>query len=158
MMLVFGVVAFIAGRLYERLGARTTVSAGAALLALGMAMLAFVDADTPYAALVPGMVVLGAGVGLFYSSMTTAGVTVLDPARASLAGGILYMCQIAGGAVGLGVNTAIVVSADSLAEGMRIAFLLDAALAVAGFLIAQGAVTRRDPEPEPVPAPGGASG
>jgi EmrB/QacA subfamily drug resistance transporter len=159
MMLVFGVVAFVAGRLYERLGARTTVSGGAALLALGMAMLAFVDADTPYAALVPGMAVLGAGVGLFYSSMTTAGVTVLDPARASLAGGILYMCQIAGGAVGLGVNTAIVVSADSLAEGMRIAFLLDAALAVLGLLLAQGAVRRRiDPEAGPVAAEGGVAG
>ena len=49
--------------------------------------------------------------GLFYSSITTTGVTALDPTRASLAGGILYMCQIAGGAVGLGVNTAIVLAA-----------------------------------------------
>jgi MFS family permease len=159
MMLVFGVVAFAAGRLYDRVGPRVTVGSGAALLALGMAMLAFIDADTPFAALVPGMVVLGAGVGLFYSSVTTFGVTVLDPARASLAGGILYMCQIAGGAVGLGVNTAIVVSADTLPEGIRIAFGLDAGLAAVGLLVILGALPgapRAAPATEPTvePPPG----
>jgi EmrB/QacA subfamily drug resistance transporter len=143
MMLVFGGVAFAAGSLYEKLGARTAVGGGAATLALGMAMLSFLDAGTGYAGLVPGMVVLGVGVGLFYSSMTTAGVTVLDASRASLAGGILYMCQIAGGAVGLGVNTAIVVSADSLPEGIRTAFRLDAALALAGSAVVLRAVPRR---------------
>ena len=79
------------------------------------------------------MVVLGIGVGLFYSSITTAAVTALDPSQSSLAGGIVYMCQIAGGAIGLGLNTAIVASASSLADGISLAFRIDAALAVAGF-------------------------
>jgi len=82
------------------------------------------------------MVVLGLGVGTFYSSITTAGVTVLDEARASLAGGIIYMCQIAGGAVGLGLNTALVATADTLAEGIRTAFVVDAVLAVVGLGVA----------------------
>ncbi len=43
------------------------------------------------------MVVLGIGVGLFYSSITTAAITALDPSQASLAGAIVYMFQIAGG-------------------------------------------------------------
>jgi hypothetical protein len=51
------------------------------------------------------MVIAGIGIGLFYSSVTTAGVTSLDPSRSSLAGGILYMFQVAGGAVGLGLTT-----------------------------------------------------
>jgi MFS family permease len=55
----------------------------------------------------PGMVVLGAGVGLFYSSITTQAVTALDPSRASLAGGIVYMFQVAGGSLGLGIATAV---------------------------------------------------
>jgi hypothetical protein len=50
------------------------------------------------------------------------------------------MCQIAGGAIGLGVNTAIVVSAGSssgdLADGIATAFKVDAALALAGLVIA----------------------
>jgi hypothetical protein len=81
------------------------------------------------------MVVLGVGVGLFYSSITTVAITALDPSRSSLAGAIIYMFQIAGGSVGLGLNTAIVASAPTLVEGVRIAFLVDAGLAVAGVVV-----------------------
>jgi hypothetical protein len=53
------------------------------------------------------MVVLGIGLGLFYSSATTAGVTAVGPERTSLAGGLVYMFQIAGGSVGLGLTTTV---------------------------------------------------
>jgi len=135
MMGVFAITSFIAGSLYARLGARLMVSLGAGILAIGMFLLSRVDPSSTYAALVPGMVVLGIGVGLFYSSITTCAVTALDPSRSSLAGGIVYMCQIAGGAVGLGLNTAIATSASNLADGIGNAFLLDALLALAGLVI-----------------------
>jgi len=98
-------------------------------------VLSVLDADSSYASLVPGLVILGIGIGLFYSSITTVGVTALDPSRSSLAGGIIYMCQIAGGAVGLGLNTAIVASQDTLSEGISVAFRVDAFLAVIGFFV-----------------------
>jgi len=101
-----------------------------------MYMLSRVEAESPFAALVPGMVVLGVGIGLFYSSITTAAVTALDPSRASLAGGVVYMFQIGGGSIGLGLNTAIVDSAASLPVGIGNAFLVDAILAVCGLLVA----------------------
>lgn len=135
MMATFAVTSLIAGRLYEPLGPKTMVSAGAALLGIGILLLSFVQTSWGYAHLVPGMLVLGVGVGLFYSSVTTAAVTALDPARASLAGGIVYMCQIAGGSLGLGLNTAIVVS-DSLVNGVQTAFRVDAALAFCGLAVA----------------------
>lgn len=143
MMLVFALTSFVAGSLYDRLGARAVVSVGALLLGVGMVLLAVLLDQDGYWSLVPGMVVLGLGVGLFYSSITTTAVTALDAARASLAGGIVYMCQIAGGAVGLGVNTAIVVSADSIAAGIRNAFILDAALAGVGLVIVLRTVPAR---------------
>jgi ABC-type sulfate transport system permease component len=46
------------------------------------------------------------------------------------------MCQIAGGSVGLGINTAIVATSSSLVTGIRDAFLLDAALATGGLVVA----------------------
>ncbi len=104
MMGVFAATSFVAGSLYQRLGAKTIVSIGAAFLALGMLMLSMVDVDSSYASLVPGMIVLGIGVGLFYSSVTTSAVTALDPSRSSLAGGIVYMCQIAGAGGGPGLE------------------------------------------------------
>ena len=103
---VFAITSFIAGALYERLGAKTIVSAGALCLAAGAFLIS----------LVPGMIVTGLGVGLFYSSITTAAVTALDPARSSLAGGLVYMFQIGGGSIGLALTTSVFTTAseDSL--------------------------------------------
>lgn len=136
MMGTFAVTSFISGRLYARLGPKVSVVGGALFLAVGMFLLGQISEDTKYDDLIFGMVVLGVGVGLFYSSITTAGITCLDPSRTSLAGAIVYMFQIAGGSIGLGVNTAIVLSNSNFAEGIRIAFLTDAVIAVIGALIA----------------------
>ena len=98
-------------------------------------MLSLITAETTFRDLVPGMVVLGVGVGLFYSSVTTAGITAIDKSKSSLAGAIIYMAQIAGGSIGLGLNTALVVTAASLPEGIAIAFKVNAALAIAGLVV-----------------------
>jgi EmrB/QacA subfamily drug resistance transporter len=132
---MFAATSFFAGPLYDKFGAKTVTSIGAMALAAGMFMLTVIAPDTAYRALVPGMLVLGFGIGLFYSSITTAGITAVDKSRSSLAGAIVYMFQIAGGSIGLGLNTAIVVTAPSLATGISRAFFVDACLAVAGFLI-----------------------
>jgi EmrB/QacA subfamily drug resistance transporter len=140
LMGTFALVSFAAAPLYGRIGPKAAVSGGAACIALGTVLLSRLDAGDRYGALVPGMLVLGAGIGLFYSSVTTAGVTALDPARTSLAGGIIYMFQIAGGSVGLGLNTAIVTAAgltgDDLVTGIGHALRVDAVLALAGFAVA----------------------
>jgi EmrB/QacA subfamily drug resistance transporter len=112
LMGVFAVTSFGAGPLYERLGAKVTVSLGAALVALGMFLISLIERDSGWASLVPGMVVTGLGIGLFYSSITTAAVTAVDPSRSSLAGGIVYMFQVAGGSVGLGLTTTVFTTAS----------------------------------------------
>ena len=120
MMAVFAVTSFLAGGLYNRLGAKLIVSAGTVCLTLGAFLISLIDPGSGYGAVVPGMVVLGIGVGLFYSSITTAAVTALDPSRSSLAGGLVYMFQIAGGSVGLGLTTTVFVTAseDSLQKNL----------------------------------------
>jgi EmrB/QacA subfamily drug resistance transporter len=140
MMGTFAAASFLAGPLYSRLGPKLISSAGAVCIALGIFLLSRLDATDGYVALVPGMIVLGIGIGLFYSSITTAAVTALDPSRSSLGGGIVYMFQVAGGAVGLGLNTAIVTSAaeatlDGLVNGIGDAFRLDAALAALAVVV-----------------------
>ncbi len=134
-MAVFAVTSFIAAPLYERLGAKTIISIGGLCLVVGIFLLSRLQTTTIYTDLVPGMIILGIGIGLFYSSITTAGITALDPSRASLAGAIIYMFQVAGGSIGLGLNTAIVVAAPTLPEGIHRAFLLDAVLAICGLII-----------------------
>jgi hypothetical protein len=82
------------------------------------------------------MVVLGIGIGSFYPTATTAGVTSVDESQTSLAGGIVYMFQIAGGSIGLGLTTTVFSSAiPPFADGIAAAFRLDASLSLLGFLI-----------------------
>jgi len=116
MMGVFACASAVAAPLYRKLGAKVIVSAGALCLPVGAFLVSLVDEQSEWTSLVPGMVVLGVGVGLFYSSVTTAGVTALDRSRSSLAGGIIYMFQIAGGSIGLGLTTTVfqTASANSL--------------------------------------------
>jgi MFS family permease len=135
LMLVFAAVSFPAGRLYDRLGARVVVSAGAVCLTLGVLWLAFTIGSS-YALLVPGLVVVGLGRGLYYSAITTAAVTALPRSDSSLAGGILFMAQIAGGSIGIGLNTAIVLSGSDLVDGLRTAFFVDAAIGLVGTVVA----------------------
>jgi EmrB/QacA subfamily drug resistance transporter len=131
----FALVSFGAGPLYGRLGPKLIVSTGALFLTVGLGLLAFIHPSSTYEDLVPGMIVLGTGIGLFYSSATTSGVTAVDPARTSLAGGLIYMAKIAGGSVGLGLTTALVASQGSLAQGIRLAFTVDAILAAGGLAV-----------------------
>jgi len=111
-MATFAVVSFASGSLYERLGAKVILSAGAAFQVAGLALLALIDESWGYAQTVPGMFLFGIGVGLFISTITTAAVTSLAEARASLGGAILYMFQVAGGSVGLGLTTTVFTTAS----------------------------------------------
>jgi len=134
---VFALASFAAGPLYNRLGAKPLAVVGAALIALGPLLLSFVDEGSGYGALVPGMIVLGIGAGSFIPTATTAGVTSVDESQTSLAGGIIYMFQIAGGSIGLGLTTTVFSAAiPPFVDGIQAGFRLDAALSLIGLLVA----------------------
>ena len=107
MLGLFALCSFGSGRVYDRIGAKATILIGTICLAIGPFLLSLVPEDAGYGSFVPGLAMTGIGVGIFYPSVTTAAVTALDEARSSLAGGLMYMFQIAGGAIGLGLTTAI---------------------------------------------------
>ncbi|MBK8293365.1 MAG: MFS transporter [Solirubrobacterales bacterium] len=135
-MAVFAATSFIAGPLYNRLGGKLIVTVGAGCLALGPILIAWgITAGGALSSVVPGMAVLGVGIGLFYSAATTIAVTSVDDSRSSLAGGIIYMFQIAGGSVGLALTTTVFASQPGLISGLHAAFRFDGALAIAGFLV-----------------------
>ncbi len=141
---VFALASFAAGPLYDRLGPKRLAVVGAALITLGPFLFSFVDEGSGYGALIPGMVVLGIGAGSFIPTATTAGVTSVDASQTSLAGGIVYMFQIAGGSIGLGLTTTVFSGASPpFVDGVQAAFRLDAALSLVGLLIAIGFVGGR---------------
>ncbi|HEY3492990.1 MAG TPA: MFS transporter [Solirubrobacterales bacterium] len=141
---VFALSSFAAGPLYDRVGPKRLAVVGAALIGLGPLLFSFVDEGSGYSALIPGMVVLGIGAGSFVPTATTAGVTSVDESQTSLAGGIVYMFQIAGGSIGLGLTTTVFSGASPpFVDGIQAAFRLDAALSLVGLLIAIGFVGGR---------------
>jgi EmrB/QacA subfamily drug resistance transporter len=150
-MAVFAATSFVSGPLYNRLGAKPIVSVGAACIASGPMLIgAGIEGAGSLWTIVPGMAVLGIGVGLFYSSATTAAVTSVDDSRTSLAGGIIYMFQVAGGSVGLALTTTVFATQTDLIDGLHAAFGLNAALSFIGFLITLffvgGQIVHRRPE------------
>ena len=112
-----------------------------------MLLLSLVTPHSSYLMLVPGMLLLGLGTGLFYSAVFTEAITSLDAERASLASGIIYMFQVAGGSVGLGIATTIVASAAGaearaggtagadFVRGLAETFRVSALLSVVGLAI-----------------------
>jgi EmrB/QacA subfamily drug resistance transporter len=136
MLAVFACISFVAGPLYERLGPKLLVSVGAACIAIAPFVFSLVSSRSGYGSLIAGMVVLGIGIGSFYPTATTAGVTSVDESQTSLAGGIIYMFQIAGGSIGLGLTTTVFSAQGSFVDGIEAAFRLDAGLSLVGFLIA----------------------
>jgi EmrB/QacA subfamily drug resistance transporter len=133
---VFAIVSFVAGPLYNRLGAKPLAVFGAACITAAPFLFSQVDGGSSYGSLIPGMIVLGIGIGSFYPTATTAGVTSVDESQTSLAGGIVYMFQIAGGSIGLGLTTTVFSAQSSFVDGIEAAFRLDAALSLVGFLVA----------------------
>ena len=133
----FALVSFVAGPLYDRVGPKALAVFGALCITIAPFLFSQVDSQSDYGSLVVGMVVLGIGVGSFTPTATTAGVTSVDSSHASLAGGILYMFQVAGGSIGLGLTTTVFsASIPPFVDGITAGFRLDAALSLIGLLIA----------------------
>lgn len=164
LMGVFAATSFVAGRLYHRIGPRTLLLAGGTLIAAGALALSLLQPTSRYGAVVPGLALLGLGIGLFYPTLTTASITALPKARASLGGGILYMFQVCGGAIGLAVTTTIVQdvadghaggAAERLTAGIQAGMRVDFALALLALAIV-AAFVRPRPAAEAVAPPAGA--
>jgi EmrB/QacA subfamily drug resistance transporter len=132
----FALVSFVAGPLYNRVGAKPLAILGAACITAAPFLFSLVGEGSHYDSLIVGMIVLGVGIGSFYPTATTAGVTSVDESHTSLAGGIVYMFQIAGGSIGLGLTTTVFSAAiPPFVDGVAAGFRLDAGLSLIGLLI-----------------------
>ncbi|WP_299001873.1 MFS transporter [uncultured Shewanella sp.] len=130
----YAIVSFTAGGLYESLGAKWTITLGASLLAVGMLQLSFIQISTPYWQLSIALIAMGVGVGVAYPSIVTAAVQSVSSEHMSLASGVMYLCRVAGGAIGVAMNTCVISLSNSLIEGMRLAFMINMLLALSGVL------------------------
>jgi MFS family permease len=95
------IAAPIAGRLTDRIGARTPIAIGLSLVAVALYMQSRITIDTTYSDLLLPFVLMGLGIGLTMSPMSTAAMNAVDTTKAGLASGVLSMSRMVGGTFGV---------------------------------------------------------
>ena len=115
-------IAPIAGRLTDRIGARLPITVGLTLVSGALFWISRIDASTTYGDLWPSFVLMGIGMALVMSPMSTAAMNAVANAKAGIASGILSMNRMIGGSLGVAVIGAVFQGAarsrlDSLLTG-----------------------------------------
>jgi EmrB/QacA subfamily drug resistance transporter len=105
--MVIAVIAPISGRLADRLGPATPMSAGLAVLAVSMFLFAGIDTATTYSGLIVPFVLMGFGIALVMSPMSTAAMNAVSVHKSGVASGVLQMSRMIGASVGVAATGAI---------------------------------------------------
>jgi EmrB/QacA subfamily drug resistance transporter len=100
-------IAPIAGRLTDRIGPRIPIAVGLTLVSGAMFWLTQIDPSTTYADLLPSFVLMGIGMALVMSPMSTAAMNAVATVKAGIASGILSMNRMIGGTLGVAVIGAV---------------------------------------------------
>ncbi|MET8059230.1 MFS transporter [Streptomyces microflavus] len=95
------VVALLTGRLGSALSPGLLLGTAIALIAVGLGLVTLVKPDSDWTALLPSLVVLGIGMGMFNPPRAAVTIGVVGPARAGMASGVGQTFQQAGVAVGV---------------------------------------------------------
>jgi EmrB/QacA subfamily drug resistance transporter len=105
--MVIAVIAPIAGRLADRLGPARPMSVGLAVLAASMFMFAGISPTTTYSGLIVPFVLMGIGIAMVMSPMSTAAMNAVTVQKAGGASGVLQMSRMIGASVGVAATGAI---------------------------------------------------
>jgi predicted MFS family arabinose efflux permease len=89
--------------LVRRLPQRIVMLTGAALVAASMLLATQLHAGTPYGQIVVSLVLMGAGAGISFVSLTSASLADVAPEDAGAASGLINVSQQIGAALGLAV-------------------------------------------------------
>jgi EmrB/QacA subfamily drug resistance transporter len=99
--LMIVLIAPLAGRLTDRVGPRPLIVSGLSLVTLALFLQTRIDVDTGYGLLLPAFVLMGIGMALVMSPMSTAAMNAVVPEKAGVGSGILSMNRMVGATFGV---------------------------------------------------------
>jgi len=117
----------IAGRLTDRVGPRPLITSGLLMVAGSLFWQGHLSVDTPYASLAGAFVLMGFGMGLVMSPMSTAAMNSVEQTKAGVASGILSMSRMVGGSFGVAAMGALITGLGSHRLGQLLPELSDSA-------------------------------
>ena len=132
----------IASQLVTRIGFKTVLAVGMALIAAALIWFSQISVDGAFLTDILGPSLLAAvGLGFSFVTTTIAAVSGVDDHEAGLASGLINTSQQVGGALGLAILSAISISVigtshapSVLTDGFQAAFLAGAGFAVLGLI------------------------
>jgi EmrB/QacA subfamily drug resistance transporter len=99
--LMIVLIAPLAGRLTDRVGPRPLIVGGLSLVTFALFLQTRIDVDTGYGLLLPAFVLMGIGMALVMSPMSTAAMNAVVPEKAGVGSGILSMNRMVGATFGV---------------------------------------------------------
>ena len=160
--LTAGIILFsvLAQQVIARLDVRWVAMIGMATAAVGLLLLSLAPVDGSAADVLPGLLVMSAGLGFTFVPLTLIATTGVADEDAGLASGLFNSSQI-GGALGLAILSTVAAStttdalpdgdaptalqqASALVDGYQMAFAVGAGLMIVGVMITALFIRRRD--------------
>jgi EmrB/QacA subfamily drug resistance transporter len=151
----------LAAQLVTRIGVKPVLVVGMTALTAGLVYFTQVSVDGSYLGdLLPGFLLIGVGLGFSFVPISIAALAGVQDGEAGLASGLINTSQQIGGALGIAALSAIATSTTSdevangtaldlaLTDGFQGAFIVGAAVALVGVLVALFVVSRSDLEQE----------
>src|SRR3954451_3842045 len=144
-------VAPVAGRLADRFGPRWLIAGGLVIVAASLFSFSRIAVDSSYLDLLPGFMLLGIGIALTMSRMTSAAMNAVAVEKAGIASGVLSMFRMVGGSLGVAVTGAIFqasvgtanfaqASPQDFVDALSEAMAVSAVVALAGAVFAAMAI------------------
>lgn len=134
-------VAPIAGILSDRIGGRPVVATGLFLQAAGLGYMASIaTADTSYAVQLPGLIINGIGMALFFAPAANLVMSSVRPSEQGIASGANNALREVGGALGIAVMGSIFAAQGGYETGQTFVDGLRPALVVGSAVVALAGV------------------
>ncbi len=151
-------IAPLSGRAADRFGPRWLIAGGLLLVTASLVVFTGLEVNSSYTQLLPGFMLLGIGIAMTMSPMTSAAMNAVPVQKAGIASGVLSMFRMVGGSLGIAVTGAIfqgsvgssnfsAATPQKFVDALSQAMTVSAAVAFAGVVIAMVTIRAKKKAP-----------